>query len=232
MSAPVDPNPQPELALRPRRRRSDPGLGSLEFDPGWCWAREQNLSAVAGVDEAGRGPLAGPVCAAAVVLAPQRPLPGLDDSKRLSAAQRERLAGEIRSHAAAWAVAYASVEEIDTINILQATRLAMRRAVEALQGACQGVMIDGNQSLDLAMPQQTLVQGDRRCAAIAAASILAKTARDAVMVELDGLHPGYGFARHKGYGTAVHLEALRRLGASPAHRRSFAPVRAVIEARP
>jgi len=195
---------------------------------------------VAGVDEAGRGPLAGPVHAAAVILSPARRIEGLDDSKRLSPARREVLAEEIRARAGAWGVGVASVEEIDRLNILEATKLAMLRAVAALpdsravRGApaapCQGLLIDGNQPLPLALPQLTVVKGDRRCPSIAAASILAKTTRDAFMLELEARFPGYGFARHKGYGTAQHLEALRCLGATPIHRRSFAPVRAVLEA--
>jgi ribonuclease HII len=190
----------------------------------------QGLARVAGVDEAGRGPLAGPVYAAAVMLDPDRAIPGLDDSKRVSPARREVLAELIRADALAWGIGVAEVEEIDEINILQATKLAMVRAVEVLPG-CEGLLIDGNQSLQLALPQLTVVKGDQRCPAISAASILAKTSRDAHMLDLDRRFPGYGFARHKGYGTAQHLEALRRLGASAAHRSSFAPVRAVLEAR-
>jgi ribonuclease HII len=179
---------------------------------------------VAGVDEAGRGPLAGPVYAAAVILDPARPVAGLRDSKLLSASARERLAGEIRHCALAWCVASADVAEIDALNILQATLLAMRRAVDGLGIAPDEAQVDGNQAPRLACRVRTIVKGDRDVAVISAASILAKTARDALLVELDGRHPGYGFARNKGYGTAEHLAALVRLGPSPVHRRSFAPV--------
>jgi ribonuclease HII len=179
---------------------------------------------IAGVDEAGRGPLAGPVVAAAVILDPQRPIAGVRDSKLLSAVARERLAAEIRTHALAWAVAHADVTEIDTLNILQATLLAMRRAVEALAVAPAEALIDGNHCPALAIRARAIVKGDRTVPAISAASILAKTARDALLVELDARYPCYGFARHKGYGTPVHLAALERYGPCPAHRRSFAPV--------
>jgi ribonuclease HII len=179
---------------------------------------------IAGVDEAGRGPLAGPVVAAAVILDPQRPIVGLRDSKLLSAVARERLAAEIRTHALAWAVAQADVAEIDALNILQATLLAMRRAVEALAVAPAEALIDGNHCPVLAIRARAIVKGDRTVPAISAASILAKTARDALLVELDARFPGYGFAQHKGYGTPVHLAALERYGPCAAHRRSFAPV--------
>ncbi len=183
---------------------------------------------VCGVDEAGRGPLAGPVVAAAVILDPRRPIAGLNDSKKLSARRREALAAEIRGQALAWAVAAASVEEIDRINILQASLLAMQRAVAALpdgHGLASGlVMIDGNRCPQLPYPVEAVVGGDGRIAAIAAASILAKTVRDAGMVELHAAYPQYGFDRHMGYPTAQHLAALREHGASPEHRRSFAPV--------
>jgi len=179
---------------------------------------------IAGVDEAGRGPLAGPVVAAAVILDPRRPVAGLRDSKLLSASARDRLAIEIRAHALAWAVAQSDVAEIDALNILQATLLAMRRAVEALALAPAEVLIDGNHCPALAMSARAVVKGDRTVPAISAASILAKTARDALLVELDAHYPGYGFARHKGYGTPSHLAALARYGPCPAHRRSFAPV--------
>jgi ribonuclease HII len=179
---------------------------------------------IAGVDEAGRGPLAGPVVAAAVILDPTRPIAGLRDSKLLTATARARLAGEIRVSAIAWCVARADVAEIDALNILQATMLAMRRAVQGLAVAPHGVEIDGNRCPDVGVPARAVVQGDRTVAAISAASILAKTARDALLVELDALHPGYGFARNKGYGTREHLAALGLLGPSPVHRRSFAPV--------
>jgi len=179
---------------------------------------------VAGVDEAGRGPLAGPVVAAAVILDPMRPIAGLRDSKLLSATVRERIAIEIRAHALAWAVGEADVAEIDALNILQATMLAMRRAVLRLSVAPGEAWIDGNRCPELACPARAIVKGDRDVAAISAASILAKTARDAMLVELDGDYPAYGFAQNKGYGTPEHLAALVRFGPCPAHRRSFAPV--------
>ncbi len=183
---------------------------------------------VAGVDEAGRGPLAGPVAAAAVILDPASPILGLDDSKRLSPARRAGLEGEIQHRAIAWAVAWAEVAEIDALNILQATLLAMRRAVSALTVAPQEVLVDGNRCPDFGCLARAIVGGDARVAAISAASILAKEARDRELVRLDALHPGYGLARHKGYPTAAHLEALERLGPSPIHRRSFGPVRALL----
>jgi len=178
----------------------------------------------AGVDEAGRGPLAGPVVAAAVILDPRRPIAGLRDSKLLSAAARAGLADDIRACAIAWAVAQADVAEIDELNILQATLLAMRRAVEALAVVPAEALIDGNRCPELAMRARAIVRGDRTVPAISAASILAKTARDALLVDLDARYPAYGFARHKGYGTPLHLAALERYGPCPAHRRSFAPV--------
>jgi len=179
---------------------------------------------IAGVDEAGRGPLAGPVYAAAVILDPARPIAGLRDSKALSAAQRERLAVEIRACSLAWAVAAANVEEIDALNILQATLLAMRRAVEALAPAPAQALIDGNRIPRLPCPARAIIRGDRDVASISAASILAKTARDALLLELHSFYPAYGFAQNKGYGTKEHLAALARYGPCPAHRRSFAPV--------
>lgn len=179
---------------------------------------------VCGVDEAGRGPLAGPVMAAAVILDPDHPIPGLNDSKKLSARARERLALQIKAQALAWCVASASVEEIDRINILQATFLAMQRAVSGLSLLPESALIDGNRCPELAMPAEAVVKGDGIMAPIAAASILAKTARDAFMAELDGQYPQYGFARHQGYPTAAHVAALRMHGVSPVHRRSFAPV--------
>jgi ribonuclease HII len=179
---------------------------------------------IAGVDEAGRGPLAGPVYAAAVILDPARPIAGLRDSKVLSPGRRERLAVEIRASSLAWAVASADVTEIDALNILQATLVAMRRAVEALAPAPAEALIDGNQVPRLSCPARAIVNGDRDVAAISAASILAKTARDAVLAELHLIYPLYGFARNKGYGTPEHLAALAQHGPCPAHRRSFAPV--------
>lgn len=183
---------------------------------------------VAGVDEAGRGPLAGPVTAAAVILGPEA-LPGLADSKLLAPPRREHLAERIRSEAFAWAVAEASVAEIDRLNILGATLLAMERAVAALGRPPGHVLVDGDRCPRLSCPAEAVVGGDASVAAISAASILAKQARDAVMIALDETYPGYGFARHKGYGTAEHLDRLRCLGPSPIHRRSFAPVRALLE---
>lgn len=180
---------------------------------------------ICGVDEAGRGPLAGPVVAAAVILDPTRPIIGLADSKKLSAARRERLAAEIREKALGWSIAEASVEEIDAINILQATLLAMQRAVAGLSQLPTEVLIDGNRCPDLALPMRAIIGGDATVAEISAASILAKTHRDAGMLALHVLYPQYAFDRHKGYGTAAHLAALHAHGPSPVHRRSFAPVR-------
>jgi len=183
---------------------------------------------VAGVDEAGMSPLAGPVSAAAVVFAPGSRIPGIDDSKKLDAAERDRLAEEIKATAVAWSVGFAEVEEIDAINIYWAGLLAMRRAVEGLALAPEYLLLDARRLRDLSTPQQAIVKGDAKSLTIAAASILAKTARDALMCALDAQHPGYGFAKHKGYPVREHLVALERLGASPVHRRSFAPVRAVL----
>jgi len=179
---------------------------------------------VAGVDEAGRGPLAGPVVAAAVILDPAAPIEGLADSKVLTAARRDVLAVAIRGRALAWCVALADVAEIDALNILGATMLAMRRAVDGLATAPDEALIDGNRCPPLACRARAIVKGDRDVASISAASILAKTARDAMLVELDARYPAYGFARHKGYPTPDHLAALARFGPCPAHRRSFAPV--------
>jgi len=184
---------------------------------------------LAGVDEAGRGPLAGPVVAAAVVLSAAYPIDGLADSKTLRAPRREALAGEIRLHAAAWALGMASVEEIDQINILQATLLAMQRAVQGLGMTPDLVLVDGNRAPRLSCPVRTVVRGDALIQSISAASILAKVSRDAILQSLDVAYPGYGFAIHKGYPTAAHRQALRALGPSPVHRRSFAPVRRLLE---
>lgn len=182
-------------------------------------------SMLAGVDEVGRGPLAGDVVAAAVILDPDRPVAGLRDSKKLSAVRREALAAEIREKALAWAVARASVSEIDALNILHASMLAMQRAVEALQPQPEYVLVDGNRLPRWSYRAEPVVKGDNRVPSIAAASILAKVQRDGELIALDEQYPGYGFARHKGYPTAVHLEALRTLGVTPVHRRSFGPVR-------
>lgn len=180
---------------------------------------------ICGVDEAGRGPLAGAVYAAAVILDQERPIQGLADSKKLSEKKRERLAAEIRERALAWAVAYADAAEIDCINILQASLLAMRRAVEGLAITPSEALIDGLHCPKLAIPCRAIVKGDSSVAEISAASILAKTARDEEMLRLHQLYPQYGFDRHKGYPTAMHLEALRQYGASEIHRKSFAPVK-------
>ena len=182
-----------------------------------------------GVDEAGRGPLAGPVTAAAVMLDPERPIDGLRDSKKLSAAARERLADAIRERAAAWCVAEASVAEIDQLNILQATMLAMQRAVAGLGRPPDEVMVDGNRCPNWAWRSQAVIKGDDKVAAIAAASILAKTDRDRFMRRLHHEYPAYGFAQHMGYGTAAHLAALKAHGACPQHRRSFGPVKLVLD---
>jgi ribonuclease HII len=179
---------------------------------------------VCGIDEAGRGPLAGPVVAAAVVLDPGRPVAGLDDSKKLGEKKREVLALLIRERAVAWAVAEATVEEIDRLNILQATLLAMQRAVAGLGIRPTGALVDGNRCPELAIPVAAVIRGDGKIAPIAAASILAKTVRDAGMLELHVRYPQYGFASHMGYPTAAHIRALEAHGASPVHRRSFGPV--------
>lgn len=184
---------------------------------------------LAGVDEAGRGPLAGPVVAAAVVLSASCPIDGLADSKTLSASRREALAGQIRAQATAWALGMASVEEIDRLNILQATLLAMQRAVQGLGMTPDLVLVDGNRAPQLSCPVRTVVRGDALIKSISAASILAKVARDAILQNLDAEYPGYGFAIHKGYPTAAHQRALEALGPSPVHRRSFGPVRRLLE---
>jgi ribonuclease HII len=185
---------------------------------------------ICGVDEAGRGPLAGPVCAAAVIFEPGRRAPaGIADSKVLSSRERERLAVLIKSKALTWSVAWASVEEIDSLNILQASLLAMRRAVEALSVLPNEVLFDGSQCPMLAVPARAIVDGDAKVRVIAAASILAKTARDAEMRRLHDRFPQYGFDAHKGYPTPQHLSALRRYGVCEVYRRSFAPVREVLD---
>lgn len=181
--------------------------------------------AIAGVDEAGMSPLAGPVSAAAVILKPGTRITGIDDSKKLDANSREELAIEIKAKAASWSVAFVEVEEIDTINIYWAGILAMRRAVEGLGVTPQHLLIDAKRLKEVTIPQQAIIKGDAKSASIAAASILAKVSRDALMRTLDARHPGYGFADHKGYPVRAHYEALARLGACPVHRRSFAPVR-------
>ena len=184
---------------------------------------------IAGVDEAGRGPLAGPVVVAAVILDPQRPLDGLADSKQLAEAQRDALAPQIRATALAWSVVAVDIDEIERLNILGATLAGMTRALQALCIAPTLALIDGNRlPRELRCPARAVIGGDASEAAISAASILAKTARDALMCELDTRHPGYGFARHKGYATPEHLAALERLGPCAIHRRAFAPVRRLI----
>jgi ribonuclease HII len=188
---------------------------------------------IAGVDEAGRGPLAGPVVAAAVILDPVKPIVGLADSKKLSPARRDHLAGEIRMRAIAWSVAWSDPAEIDSINILAATMLAMRRAILGLSVTPTMVQIDGNRlpNLNFAATRikgEAIVGGDDKVAAISAASIIAKTTRDQIMVDIDHLYPNYEFARHKGYGTEVHRQRLQDFGPCEHHRRSFAPVRMVL----
>ena len=201
------------------RRQTDARQGALFPAAG------PGLAGTAGVDEAGRGPLAGPVYAAAVILDPARPIQGLDDSKKLSPARREHLALLIRERALAYCVASATVEEIDRLNILQATFLAMRRACAGLAAAPLLILVDGNRvPSGLACEARAVIGGDACEPAISAASILAKTARDADCLALHALHPHYGFDQHKGYGTALHLERLRQHGPCAAHRRSFAPV--------
>lgn len=185
---------------------------------------------ICGVDEAGRGPLAGPVYAAAVVLGDAHGIDGLADSKKLSALRREVLASQIKSRAAGWSVACASVEEIDSLNILQATLLAMRRAVEGLALAPAEILVDGLFVPKVSIPARAIVRGDSSVAEISAASILAKTARDSHMLEMHERFPQYGFDRHKGYPTSAHIVALREHGVSIIHRRSFAPVRAMLSA--
>jgi ribonuclease HII len=202
------------------KRRAAPAQAAFD------WRRP---GLVAGVDEAGRGPLAGPVVAAAVILDVRRPIAGLADSKVLSPARREALAAEIRAHSLAWALGRAEAAEIDELNVLQATMVAMRRALAALGTAPVHVVVDGNRCPDVAglgfeCTVEAVVRGDALVPGVSAASILAKCARDEFMRGLEADYPGYGFAVHKGYPTAAHLEALRRLGPSPVHRRSFAPV--------
>ena len=183
---------------------------------------------IAGVDEAGRGPLAGPVVAAAVILDELKPIQGLADSKKLSEKRREKLFDEIRAKALCFSIAEASVEEIDTLNILQATMLAMKRAVEGLRLKPHKVLVDGNRLPSLDILAEAIVQGDAKVSAISAASILAKVQRDRLCASMHQAHPQYGFDHHKGYGTPAHLEALAAHGASPWHRRSFAPVAKVL----
>jgi len=184
---------------------------------------------VAGVDEVGRGPLAGPVVAAAVILDPERPIEGLADSKKLSEKRREALAEVIKEQALSWALGRAEVEEIDRLNILQASLLAMQRAVAGLQPAAEFALVDGNRCPDLACPAEAVIKGDDRVPVISAASVIAKVARDREMVALEQTFPGYGMAQHKGYPTKAHLESLQRLGVATIHRRTFGPVRKILE---
>jgi ribonuclease HII len=208
--------------------RIAPLNGKPRLGPNLTLEKLHHPALVCGVDEAGRGPWAGPVCAAAVILKPRAVPKGVDDSKKLTAQARERLEGEIKRKAVAWAVAFATVEEIAELNILHATGLAMCRAVEALSPAAEFALVDGNYRFKLPCDVKTVVKGDGLSCSIAAASILAKVARDRLMREMDELHPGYGFASHKGYGAPVHISALRTLGPSPIHRLAWAPVRAVL----
>lgn len=182
---------------------------------------DEGYGVVCGVDEAGRGPLAGPVCAAAVILPRGLVIEGLNDSKKLTEKRRESLYGEITSSAEAYGIAFASVEEIEELNILGATYLAMNRAIAALGREIDLALIDGNRNAGIEYPSRTVVKGDSLCASIAAASVLAKVTRDRYMTDLDERYPGYGFAKHKGYGTKAHYAAIRELGASPVHRPSF-----------
>jgi ribonuclease HII len=218
------------LASVERRRAANRAEGQrlrrlLAFEaPLWA----EGLTRIAGVDEAGVGPLAGPLVAAAVIL-PQDLRPrGLDDSKKLDLPARDRLAAEVKAGAVAWAVGAASPEEVDRFNPYQAGLLAMRRAVLGLAVAPQHLLVDARRVPGVELPQQGIVKGDARSLSIAAASVVAKTTRDALMLEAEARWPGYGFARHKGYGAPEHLEALRRLGPCPIHRRSYAPVAVVL----
>jgi len=203
-------------------------LGLPLFDSGYAWRDEL----ICGVDEAGRGPLAGPVFAAAVILDPANPLDGLRDSKKLTEARRNFFAAKIKKCALAWSIAQCSEAEIDELNILQASMLAMLRAVEGLKITPTLALIDGNRCPQLMIRSEAIIGGDDKVDAISAASILAKTARDAAMMELHQQYPNYAFDRHKGYPTALHLERLREHGVSPIHRRSYAPVRKLLDLRP
>ena len=208
----------PRIASPKTKRASGPNLTLEKLHPG----------PVCGVDEAGRGPWAGPVCAGAVILHHRRVPDGVNDSKKLTAKARERLEVEIKSVAVAWGVGFASVEEIAELNILHATGLAMCRAVEALSVKPAFALVDGNYRFPLPCDVRTVVGGDALSASIAAASILAKTARDRLMMEMDEVYPGYGFAGHKGYGARRHIDALSTLGPSPIHRMNWAPIRLLL----
>ncbi|MBI3185900.1 MAG: ribonuclease HII [Myxococcales bacterium] len=225
-----------ELALRIRHRRlrnraeGQRLRGLLKFE---CELWEQGIELIAGVDEAGVAPLAGPLVAGAVILPRSYRLKGLDDSKKiLDPERREELAAQIKADALAWATGWAEVEEVDRLNIYHAALLAMRRAVEGLQLRPQFCLVDARRIPHCATPQRGIIHGDALSASIAAASILAKTTRDRHMAEQDRLYPGYGFAAHKGYPTPEHREALRRLGAAPIHRKSFAAVREALGLEP
>lgn len=196
----------------------------------FCLDSRHASGRVAGVDEVGRGPLAGDVVTAAVILDPDKPIMGLNDSKKLTAARRESLAVQIKEEALCWSIARASVEEIDTLNILQASLLAMHRAVQLLTPQPTYVLVDGNHLPRWPYASEPVIKGDARVPAIAAASILAKVQRDAELAALDELYPGYGFARHKGYPTAAHLQALVKLGVTAVHRKSYAPVKKLLAA--
>ncbi len=217
-----------------KRRRKNRSEGQrlrhmLRFE-GELWA--SGITRIAGVDEAGMSPLAGPVVAGAVILPPELKITGVDDSKKLDASTREKLVIEIKEQAIAWGVGIVTPEEIDRVNIYRAGLLAMRRAVEALTVLPEALLIDARKLPELPFPQQAIIKGDELSLSIAAASIVAKTTRDAIMVELDARFPGYGFARHKGYPVREHYDALDRLGATAVHRRSFAPVRKVLGLEP
>ena len=183
----------------------------------------------AGVDEAGRGPLAGPVVAAAVILDPEKPIVGVNDSKKLTAKKRDLLYDEIKLNASAWSIAIADVEEIDNLNIFQATMVAMQRAVAGLEQRPSHVFVDGNHAPPFPVPASAIIKGDEKMACIGAASILAKVTRDRMMVELSETYPDYGFGVHKGYPTKQHMDALKKHGVTPVHRRSYKPVKALIE---
>lgn len=223
------PSPKSSKAAKSRTRAVAPLSVDEQMDLLWPAA---SVGLLAGVDEAGRGPLAGPVVAAAVILDDQQPIEGLADSKKLTARARERLFDEIRAKALCCCIAEASVEEIDQLNILHATMLAMKRAVEGLRLKPAMVQVDGNRVPPLSVPAQAIVKGDAKVQAISAASILAKVHRDRLCVQLHEAYPEYGFDGHKGYPTADHLAALRRHGATPAHRRSFGPVKVALGLAP
>ncbi|MBI3383108.1 ribonuclease HII [Aquabacterium sp.] len=225
------PSPKSSKAVKATKAASSRGEPLLPQQLDLLWPAD-SAGLLAGVDEAGRGPLAGPVVAAAVILDDEQPITGLADSKKLTARQRERLYDEIRAKALCCCIAEATVEEIDAINILQATMLAMRRAVEGLRLKPAMVQVDGNRVPVLNVPAQAIVKGDSKVQAISAASILAKVHRDRLCVQLHEAYPHYGFDAHKGYPTADHVAALRLHGATPAHRRSFGPVKVALGLAP